>query len=52
MTLNGQLDDSVRIARLVAQVRRIHGVRDVESSLHVPGTPAPNKLEALTAGPK
>jgi hypothetical protein len=29
------------IEDLVARTRRIQGVRDVESILHLPGTPAP-----------
>lgn len=47
--LNGQLERPEQIEALVAQVRRVRGVRDVENSLHLPGTPAPNKRSAMTA---
>lgn len=48
VTLHGQLEGPRR-DELVAQVRTVPGVRDVDSYLHEPGTPPPNKEEALQA---
>lgn len=46
--LRGQVqpDD---MARIEAAVRKIPGVTDVKSLMHPPGTPAPNKADALIA---
>jgi hypothetical protein len=48
--LRGELDDHVQIEHLVGRVRAVPGVIDVVSFLHLPGTPAPNKLAAERAG--
>lgn len=37
------------MARIAVAVRRIPGVTEVKSLMHAPGTPAPNKAEALFA---
>jgi osmotically-inducible protein OsmY len=39
--LRGQLPSQDLIDALVARTKQIHGVRDVESLLHLPGTEAP-----------
>jgi hypothetical protein len=49
VVLRGQLDSYQEIDRVEAAVRRIPGVREVKNLLHLPGTPAPNKLAALMA---
>jgi hypothetical protein len=49
VVLRGQLDSEMDIERVEADVRRIPGVEDVRSFLHVTGTPAPNKVAALRA---
>jgi len=41
---------SDQVSSLEAAVRKIVGVRDVENLLHTPGTPAPNKAAARSAG--
>jgi hypothetical protein len=45
--LRGQLPTSEKINEVVERVRRVEGVREVHSYLHLPNTPAPNKEEAL-----
>jgi hypothetical protein len=50
VVLRGQLDRSEQIESLAAAARRVPGVRDVHSYLHLPDTPAPNKETAYTAG--
>jgi hypothetical protein len=44
--LRGELPDQAEIERLVADARRIPGVRDVKNLLHTPGTPAPSGAAA------
>ena len=39
--LRGEVPRPELIDELVAQTRKVRGVRDVESLLHLPGTPAP-----------
>jgi osmotically-inducible protein OsmY len=39
--LRGELDSPDLIEDLVQKTRSIHGVREVENLLHVPGSPAP-----------
>ena len=46
VTVRGQVDNALRIARIEKAVLRVPGVRGVENLLHVSGTPAPNKAEA------
>lgn len=48
VTLRGQVKHAEDIRRLEKAVRKVPGVADVMSYLHLPETPAPNKLEALT----
>ncbi len=50
VTLRGQLDSETAIRRLVDATRRIEGVADVRNYLHLPGTPSPNKAEAMANG--
>lgn len=47
--LRGELSSQPQIDDLVSKVRRIPGVKDVHSYLHLPGTPAPNKASAIEA---
>lgn len=49
VTLRGQMDSVAEMARVEEAVRRIPGVAHVKSFLHMPGTPAPNKIPALVA---
>ena len=46
-TLRGQLGTPEEIRRLRERVADVPGVTRVESFLHLPGTPAPNKQDAL-----
>jgi hypothetical protein len=46
--LRGQLDDPAEIERVESLVRGVPGVYDVHNYLHTPGTPAPNKADALS----
>ena len=39
--LRGEVDSPDLIDELVEKTRKIHGVREVENLLHVPGSPAP-----------
>jgi hypothetical protein len=50
VTLRGQLEHDDEIRRIVQAAGRIEGVTQVRSYLHLPGTPPPNKAEALTNG--
>ena len=47
--LRGQVDSAEDMARIEEAVRKIPGVSAVKSLLHAPGTPAPNKKDALIA---
>ena len=47
--LRGELDSQAEIDQVVAAVRAVPDVRDIHNYLHLPGTPAPNKEEALKA---
>jgi osmotically-inducible protein OsmY len=49
VTLRGQLDRPDQIRELRAAVAKVAGVRDVESFLHLPNTPAPNTIPAEEA---
>ncbi len=49
VVLRGQLDSWSDIARVEEAVLRVPGVDGVRNLMHVPGTPAPNKAEALAA---
>jgi osmotically-inducible protein OsmY len=45
--LHGQLESQAEIDELVSTIREMRNVRGVQSYLHLPGTPAPNKVESL-----
>jgi osmotically-inducible protein OsmY len=45
--LHGQLPTQDQIDTLISQVEKINNVKGVQSYLHLPGTPAPNKEESL-----
>ncbi|MGH2441783.1 MAG: BON domain-containing protein [Chloroflexota bacterium] len=47
--LRGELPKQSEIDALVVEVRGFRNVKGVENYLHLPGTPAPNKEEALKA---
>lgn len=47
--LRGQLDSQEDIQTLIALVAEVPDVQGVESFLHTPGTPAPNKESAIEA---
>lgn len=49
VVLRGEVERPDQITALEREVRQIPGVRGVESYLHLPHTPAPNKLDALEA---
>jgi osmotically-inducible protein OsmY len=46
-TLRGQLDEPDQVDIVQNEVMKVAGVRAVESYLHLPGEPAPNKAAAL-----
>lgn len=50
--LRGQLDSADEMERIEEAVRQIPGVTAVTSLFHMPGTPAPNKADALAASAK
>ena len=47
--LRGQLDSADEMHRIEEAVHKIPGVTEVHSLFHLPGTPAPNKAEAIAA---
>jgi osmotically-inducible protein OsmY len=47
VVVHGALPAQDEIERVITQVRSIRDVEGVESYLHTPGTPAPNKADAL-----
>ena len=47
--IRGQLENGEEMYRIEQAVRRVPGVTEVKSLLHLPGTPAPNKAAALAA---
>jgi hypothetical protein len=49
VVLRGLVDRPDDILRIEAAVRRIPDVLDVQNLLHLPGAPAPNKAEAMSA---
>ncbi len=48
--LRGELRNPERIEEVVDLTRTVPGVRRVENLVHLPGTPAPNKQAARSAG--
>jgi hypothetical protein len=49
VVLRGELDSQAQIDDVLEKVGAVSGVRLIDSLLHVHGTPAPNKQEALRA---
>jgi BON domain-containing protein len=49
VTLRGELDSADEMLKVEEAVRKVPGVTEVKSLLHLPGTPAPNKAAALAA---
>jgi len=47
VTLRGEVGSEDAIEKIRARARRISGVKEVKTLLHVQGTPAPNKVAAL-----
>lgn len=47
--LRGQLDSAEEMHHVERAVRKIPGVTEVHSLFHPPGTPAPNKADAIAA---
>jgi osmotically-inducible protein OsmY len=45
VTLRGQIDGESDLRRLVEAARRVPGVRDVRSYLHLPDEPPPNMAD-------
>ncbi|HEX2065040.1 MAG TPA: BON domain-containing protein [Acidimicrobiales bacterium] len=50
ITLRGQLTEQAEIDQATEAVAGVPGVTDVESHLHLPDAPAPNKADAEGAG--
>jgi osmotically-inducible protein OsmY len=50
--LRGELDSAEEMERVEQAVRHIAGVTGVTSLFHMPGSPAPNKADALAASAK
>jgi osmotically-inducible protein OsmY len=48
-TLRGEVRNTGDLGTLAREVAAVRGVKAVQSYLHLPGTPAPNKAEALQA---
>lgn len=49
ITLRGEVDTAEQIRELEAAAGRIQGVKGVQTLLHLPNTPPPNKVEAIRA---
>lgn len=49
VVLRGQLDTDAEITRVRQAAAEVRGVQAVRSFLHLPGSPAPNKVAALRA---
>ncbi|MFN2641490.1 MAG: BON domain-containing protein [Actinomycetota bacterium] len=47
LVLRGQLDNETQIHNVERAVRKIQGVHEIRSFLHIPGRPAPNKEASL-----
>jgi hypothetical protein len=52
VTLRGQLDSEEDIHRLINETRRVEGVREIRSYLHLPGTLPPNKAASYQTVPE
>src|SRR5918999_1660898 len=51
VTLRGEVDSADQAASLEQEVRKVNGVIDVRSFLHLPGEIPPNKAEAMDKSP-
>jgi osmotically-inducible protein OsmY len=51
VTLRGEVDTPDQAASLEQEIRKVSGVLDVRSFLHLPGEVAPNKAEAIQTNP-
>jgi osmotically-inducible protein OsmY len=51
VTLRGEVDTPDQAASLEQEIRKVSGVLDVRSFLHLPGEVAPNKAEAIDTSP-
>ncbi len=51
VTLRGEVDSADQAASLEQEVRKVSGVIDVRSFLHLPGEIPPNKAEAMEKSP-
>lgn len=49
VTVRGEQPTQTAIDALIARIKGVRGVKGVESYLHLPGTPAPNKESAIQA---
>jgi hypothetical protein len=49
VVIHGELPTQADIDELVSRVSSVRNVKRVENLLHLPGTPAPNKLSAIEA---
>jgi len=49
VVIRGQLDNAEAMFKVEQAARNVAGVTAVKSLLHMPGTPAPNKADALAA---
>lgn len=49
VTVRGEQPTQTMIDDLIGRIRSVSGVKGVESYLHLPGTVAPNKAEAIEA---
>jgi osmotically-inducible protein OsmY len=51
VTLRGEVDSADQAASLEQEIRKVSGVIDVRSFLHLPGEIPPNKAEAMETSP-
>jgi osmotically-inducible protein OsmY len=51
VTLRGEVDSQDQAASLEQEIRKVSGVLDVRSFLHLPGEVAPNKAKAIETSP-
>jgi osmotically-inducible protein OsmY len=51
VTLRGEVDNADQAASLEQEIRKVSGVIDVRSFLHLPGEIPPNKAEAMETSP-